>query len=147
MQPIPISGPVVNWLRDEASQPFVQGRQGADDDIPLGWLPQLASSDKRVPDAIVQLLGEGDPVVTSRIVAVAAVSDAAPLKGAVARAIGKSAKVLAGVQRTWCRRLRNLATATARRRDDRLFDQDLPSRGWMAIVASNRDRCRLRTRR
>ena len=33
MQPIPTSGPVVNWLRDEASQPFVQGREGADDDI------------------------------------------------------------------------------------------------------------------
>lgn len=100
MQPIPTSGPVANWLRNEASQPFVQGRDGAEDDIPLGWLAQLAASDKRVPDAVVQLLSEGDPVVTSRIVAVAAASDAPALKGAVARAIGKSAKVLAGVQGT-----------------------------------------------
>lgn len=97
MQPIPTSGPILNWLRNEASQPFVQGREGAEDDLPLGWLPQLASSDQRVPDAVVQLLGERDPVVTSRIVAVAAASDAPALKGAVARAIGKSASVLASV--------------------------------------------------
>lgn len=94
-RPIPPKGSVADWLRQEASQPFVQGRAGDEDDIPLGWLPEVIDTDPRILDAIVVLLAEGDPVVTSRLLTAAASSKATPLfRGAVARAIGKSATTL-----------------------------------------------------
>ena len=98
-QPIPPTGSVVDWLRNEASQQFVQGRAGDEDDLPVAWLLQAIDRDRRIVDAVVELLGEGDPVISARLLALAASSNAsAVFKGAVARAIGRSASVLAQTQ-------------------------------------------------
>lgn len=93
---VPPSGPLVDWLRDQARQPFIQARGDEGDQIPLQWLVPLVDSDSRIPAAIGELLGEGEPIVTARLLAVAAAAGSSTtFRGLVARAIGKDADVLA----------------------------------------------------
>jgi hypothetical protein len=96
--PIPATGSVVDWLRNEARQPFVEGRGDEGDFIALQWLLPMVDRDPRIPAAIVDLLGEGDAVVTARLLQLAAAPDAsATLRGAVARAVGKHHQKLAAL--------------------------------------------------
>ncbi|MGZ3426458.1 MAG: hypothetical protein ACXVCV_07410 [Polyangia bacterium] len=96
--PIPASGPVVDWLRNEARQPFTEARGDVGDFIALQWLLPMVDRDPRIPAAIVDLLGEGDELVTTRLLQLAAAPDAtATLRAAVARAIAKHHRTLAGL--------------------------------------------------
>jgi hypothetical protein len=97
--PIPASGSVVDWLRNEARQPFTESRGDVGDFIALQWLLPMVDRDPRISAAIVDLLGEGDQLVTERLLQLAAAPDAsATLRAAVGRAIAKHHQTLAGVQ-------------------------------------------------
>jgi hypothetical protein len=97
--PIPASGSLVDWLRNEARQPFTEARGDAGDFIALQWLLPMVDRDPRIATAVVDLLGEGDALITTRLLQLAAAPDAtATLRAAVARAIAKHGRTLAGLQ-------------------------------------------------
>jgi hypothetical protein len=97
--PIPSTGSLVDWLRSEAQRPFQEPRGDEGDQIALQWLQPLVDRDPRIAAAVVELLGEGDRMVTTRLLQLAAAPDAtASLRGAVARAIAKHHQTLAAVQ-------------------------------------------------
>ncbi len=96
--PIPARGSVVDWLRKEAREPFMEARGDVGDLIALAWLLPMIDHDRRISAAIVDLLGEGDALVTPRLLELAATPDAsAKLRAAVARAIAKHHETLASV--------------------------------------------------
>jgi hypothetical protein len=96
----PASGPLTDWLREEARQPFEAPRGDQGDQLPLQWLIEFMGQDpslaKRVAGAVEELLGESDSRVTERILTIAALPEASPtLRSAVANAIGRHADTLA----------------------------------------------------
>lgn len=96
--PAPASGSVVDWLRHEARQPFVEPRGDAGDAIALQWLLPMVDRDPRMAAAVVDLLGESDELITSRLLQLAAAGDApASLRAALARAIGEHHRTLAAL--------------------------------------------------
>src|SRR3954469_4140830 len=90
----PRTGPLIDWLRTEAKAPFEAPRGDLGDQVALQWLPELAESDSRVPFAIEHLLGEGDPLVTDRILHVA---QEPAMRRAVAAALPNAAATLASI--------------------------------------------------
>jgi hypothetical protein len=89
---MPRSGPLSDWLRDEARKPFEIPRGDVGDQLPLQWLSELMRGDtndaRRLVDAVEALLAEQDPLVVSRILTVAELAEAPPrLRSAVARAL------------------------------------------------------------
>lgn len=93
-KPPPRSGPVVDWLRDEARAPFQLPRGDVGDQVPLQWLPEMAEADSRVGLAVGALLGEGDSLVTDRLLQV---STNAAMRRAVAAALAVAASTLAAI--------------------------------------------------
>jgi hypothetical protein len=91
-KPPPSSGPLIDWLRDEARAPFEAPRGDVGDQVALQWLPELAEADSRVGFAVGKLLGEGDPVVTERLLHVAT---NAAMRCGVATALADAAPTLA----------------------------------------------------
>jgi hypothetical protein len=91
----PSAGPLIDWLRDEARADFETPRGDVGDQVPLQWLPELAAVDSRIGFAVQNLLGEGDPTVTDRLLHVAT---NAAMRRAVAAALGRTAPTLAATQ-------------------------------------------------
>ena len=92
--PPPPTGPLIDWLRDEAGAPFEAQRGDVGDQVALQWLPELAETDSRVAFAVEHLLAEGDRGITDRILHVAT---NAAMRRAVAAALPTAAQTLASV--------------------------------------------------
>jgi hypothetical protein len=92
--PPPATGPLIDWLRDEAGAPFEAPRGDVGEQVALQWLPELAETDSRVVFAVEHLLAEGDRGITDRILHVAT---NAPMRRAVAAALPTAAPTLASV--------------------------------------------------
>lgn len=92
--PPPPTGPLMDWLRTEARAPFEAPRGDVGDQVALQWLPELAERDSRVVFAVEHLLGEGDELVTDRIMHVAT---NAAMRRAVAAALPGAASTLASI--------------------------------------------------
>src|SRR4051812_1631332 len=90
----PRTGPLIDWLRAEATAPFEAPRGDLGDQVPLEWLPELAASDSRVAFAVEHLLSEGDPTVTDRLIPVAT---KAAMRQAIAAALPNAAATLASI--------------------------------------------------
>jgi hypothetical protein len=98
-QPIPTAGPLIDWLRNEARQPFEQPRGDVGDQVPLQWLLPVAQRDSRVAFAIEHLVREADSLVAARLLRLAILPETPPtVKSAIARALGNGgARNLASV--------------------------------------------------
>lgn len=137
----PRTGPLIDWLRDEARADFETPRGDVGDQVALQWLPELAESDSRIAFAVENLLDEGDRLVTDRLLHVAT---NAAMRRAVVAALPHAAAKLASVPAAGgftmlgraVRALRNfdgvtLPSAAARA----LHDIDQPGNGWPTSAA------------
>ncbi len=97
--PMPAKGPLIDWLRAEAKEPFEQPRGDVGDQVALQWLVPLVEQDSRLPFAIGELLREGDYLVCERLLKLATLAAAGPQLGsAVARVLAAVAPTLAQLQ-------------------------------------------------
>jgi hypothetical protein len=93
----PRTGPLTDWLRTEARASFELPRGDVGDQVPLQWLPEEAVADSRLELAVANLLREGDPVVSDRLLDVS--TNAAMRRGVVA-ALADAATTLRAVEVT-----------------------------------------------
>ena len=94
--PMPAKGPLIDWLRAEAQEPFDPPRGDVGDQVALQWLVPLVEQDSRLAFAIGELLREGDYVVCERLLKLATLAAAGPHFGsAVARVLADVAPTLA----------------------------------------------------
>lgn len=138
----PPTGPLIDWLRDEARAPFEAPRGDVGDQVPLQWLPEMATNDSRVGFAVQNLLRESDPAVTDALLHVAT---NAAMRRAVAAVLGAAAPTLASLQvvpqsTMLGRAVRSLQVLkdVGPLADDALavlHDIDRPADGWPSSVA------------
>jgi hypothetical protein len=101
---------LLDWLRAEAAQPCTQPMDDRADQVALQWLlgEVQQHADPRLLDAVEQLLTEGNPVVSTRLLEIAAVAPP-HYRSAVARALARAPSAFAARSESQTRSLRGHA--------------------------------------
>ncbi len=141
----PSTGSLTDWLRDEARQPFSASRDDRQDQVALQWLltEVQQNADPRLLAAVEELLAEGDPVVSTRLLEIAIVAPAA-YRSAVARALAANPSAFAAPSESMRRTLRgqaigslvggNFAEPLPRALADVLYAATTEADGWPTSV-------------